>query len=128
MKILTTIIIALLLAACSSVSTSTGSDTNLTGSWNGTWQYSHFAYEEQFTFQLTQQGRDIIGVGIDENGVKAKITGKVKNNKVELTLRPEDGSDPVKFKGVIENNGMYMRGKFSVKSTVGIWLAKKVNA
>jgi hypothetical protein len=125
MKILRTIIITVFLVGCSSISTSTGVDTNLTGSWNGMWQYSHFAYEEKFTFQLTQQDRDIVGVGIDEKGVNAEIVGRVKNNYVKLTLHPEDGSDPIQFKGKVENNGMYMQGKFSVGNTAGIWFAKR---
>jgi hypothetical protein len=118
-------VITLFLVGCSSVSTDAGTDVNITGTWNGMWRYSHFAYEERFIFKLTQQDREIVGTGVDEKGIEAEIVGRIKKSNVDLTVRPADGSHPITFEGKIENNGNYMRGKFSVGNTVGVWFARK---
>jgi hypothetical protein len=124
MKLLLTVI-TLFLVGCASVSTDAGTDADVTGTWNGMWRYTHFAYEERFIFKLTQQDGEIAGTGVDEKGIGAEIVGRIKQSNIHLTVRPADGSHPITFEGKIENNGNYMRGTFSVGNTVGVWFARR---
>jgi hypothetical protein len=120
------LLFSLLLGACASISEPVKSTLDVTGSWKGSWRYSHFAYEEKFSFDLKQSNGSIVGTGIDEKGVGASVRGHIANNKVRLIIKPADGSDPVTFEGIAED--VLMKGSFSVGNVKGVWFAKKVRA
>jgi hypothetical protein len=117
------LLVSLLLSACASTSESTLT-LDVTGSWKGAWRYSHFAYEETFSFDLKQSNGSIVGTGIDEKGVGASVRGSIANNKVRLIVKPADGSESVSFEGIVED--VLMKGSFSVGNVKGVWFAKKV--
>jgi hypothetical protein len=117
------LLVSLLLGACAPISEPLKSTRDVTGSWKGSWRYSHFAYEEKFSFDLKQSNGSIVGTGIDEKGVGASVRGDIVNNNVRLIVKPADGSDPVTFEGIAED--ILMKGSFSVGNVKGVWFARK---
>lgn len=97
--------------------------TSLDGHWEGAWQFADGSYVEKFSFDLTQSGITVVGSGLDEKGVTAKVSEKIEDLSFTLVVVPEDGADPIVFSGQKVNKSI--RGVWRVGTTTGPWAAEK---